>query len=256
MPKSFLSALRFSSVSLAIAIACMATRDVLAFTAFSEDFEDYTAGSDLIGQGGWVSGFPGSVTPVMTGTYLSSRVLDGRTALGGEENVVGRDIGNLDPDRITVLSFDAYATTDVLFTDNPGVFLGDDPGTGIVRSTGWSADNESGPGWVFSIDGFRFSVSGGYDTPVIMRVVVDGIANEIFGTYDFGAGQLETPHLAVTDDDIVVFDSLYIYFDNRGVNGMEIDNIRVAPVPIPAAVLLLGSALTGLLRGARLRPSA
>lgn len=241
--------------SFAIALSVMVTQNALAFTPFSEDFESYVAGSDLIGQGGWVSGFPGSVTPVMAGTYLSGNVLDGRTGLGGAENVVGRDIDSLDPDQITVLSFDAYATTDSPRSDNTTIYLGDDPGTGITRSLGWVADNQSGPGWIFAVDNFvDFAVAGGYDTPVTMRVVVDGIANETYGTYDFGSGPLETPRFAVTDADIALFDSLYIYFDHRAVLGMEIDNISVAPVPVPAAALLLGSGLACLFGGIRRRP--
>ena len=126
--------------SFAVALlAIVASEHAAAFTAFSENFESHTRGSDLIGQGGWISDFPDSEARVMTGTYLPGNVLDGRNSFSknpDQGNFVGHDIGSLDPDIITVLRFDAYATMDSPATNGATVALVEAPGGGS-GSAGW-----------------------------------------------------------------------------------------------------------------------
>lgn len=257
--------------SFAVALLTIAaSQQVAAFTAFSENFESYAGGSDLIGQGGWFdsSGFIGSEARVMTGTYLPGKVLDGRNSFADNPaigNFVTRDIGSLDPDLITVLRFDAYATMDSPATNGAIVALAEATGVGFV-SAGWqSIGGVVGGRWDFiaSNASNSFSAAGGYDMPVRMGVVVDGVTNEIYGTYDFGGGPLETPRVAVSDADILVLDRLLLYIgDGSGFGppgfvqgGVEIDNISVAPVPIPAAAPLLGVGIAALFGVARRRRS-
>ncbi len=234
-----------ASLTLALG-AVFATAPASAVTLYSDDFESYAAGSDLIGQGGWASGFAGSVAPVSNGTYLPSKVLDGRTALGaGQINVVSRAIGSLDASLVTMLSVDAYATTDRSTTHNMAIFLTDRPDIGFTAAAGWFADH-TGPGWKFTVNCCDvFDTAGGYDMPVKMSLVIDGAANEAWGTYDFGAGMLETPHYAVSDVYIASLDSLLAFIDHRGgTRGMEIDNLVLAdntrPIPEPSTLALSG----------------
>ena len=106
-----------------------------------------------------------------------------------------------------------------------------------------------------------FVVLGVYDTPVKMSIVIDGVANEVYGVYDFGGGALQTPHYAVTDAvtdaQIATLNEVGVEFDFRGTLGAELDNLRVfdnvaASVPEPGTALLVDASL-GLLGFARRR---
>jgi hypothetical protein len=63
-----------------VSITMPASADIL----FTEDFESYAPGSNLVGQGGWIEAWPlgSSVITVANGTFLPTRVLDGRASTG------------------------------------------------------------------------------------------------------------------------------------------------------------------------------
>ena len=67
-------ALKLLSVSASAAVIATAAK---ADSLFAESFESYASGTNLIGQGGWVSNFSGSTVPINSGNYLPSKVLDG-----------------------------------------------------------------------------------------------------------------------------------------------------------------------------------
>lgn len=192
-------------------------------------------------RGGWTSGFAGSVAQINVGSCLPSQVLDGRSALGGSENVVVRAVANLDAGAVTTLRFDAYATTDRIATYNMAIYLTDGPdGPLLTKTAGWWPNGGS---WGFTVAGNFFYAPGGYDQPVKMGVVVDGPAGEVWGTYDFGTGVQQTPHFAVAADYISALDTVRVYIDHRGALGMEVDNlVLVVPEPSTGELLALGLA--------------
>jgi hypothetical protein len=230
-----------------IAAAC--AERASAGIIFSENFESYAPGSNIVGQGGWVAdpAVPSSVGTVNPGTFLPTKVLDGRAPTGpGQQNIVNHEL-SIDPNAITTLTFDAYASTIPTASRNADVFFRQ-AGSGTNQAL-WHTETAAhlgGPKWSLIVDaGFHvtFDVPGGYDTPVRMGIVLDGIADEIYGLYDFGGGFLETPHYAVDPARLAMFDTVQILADHRsGVNGMEVDNILVVDnnaVPEPASWLLL-----------------
>ncbi len=227
------------AASLAMALgAAIAATPASAVTLCSDDFESYAAGSDLVGQGGWASGAAGSAAQINAGSYLPSQVLDGCSALGaGLGNVVARAVADLDAGLVGTLSFDAYATTDAAATHNMAVFLTDEPSASLTKAAGWFPVTSTG--WTFTVGNDVFDVAGGYDMPVRMSLVIDGPAGEAWRTYDFGGGVQQTPHDAVAGSCISALDTIYIFIDHRGSNGMEIDNLVLA-VPEPSTVVLFG----------------
>jgi len=239
----------FLYVSTIVLLICPSA---FAAISFSEDFESYAGGSNLSGQGGWA----GDTMYVGSGTYMSGSVLDGRDDIGSNIFSSSRnDLGEtLDASGITTLKFDAYATSNTPITHATGVGLDNAAGgSSVVWFTG--RDNATGLlGWSFELSGLLDTstyvrYAGGYDDVVTMGIVVDGIANEIYGIYDFGSGGTgETPHYSVTDAQINELNAAVIYVDYRPPTtstylgetyaGGEFDNITV--IPEPATALLLG----------------
>lgn len=247
----------------AVLMTALVATPVLAATLFQEDFEAYAVGSNITGQGGWVSDYTFSEINVGNGAHLSTKVLNGLAPTNDQQNYSARPLGfSLDPDGITTLSFDAYAVNaGGVYTHNALIGLGN---SGLAQfNTGgvyWAPERVGfGPDyhWLFvasSLTGAGsdiFSVpAGGYNTAVAMSIVIDGVANEVYGIYDFGAGALQTPHYAVTDAQIATLDELGVEVDFRysyaGYVGPELDNLALSQVPLPGAGLLLLSALVGL----------
>lgn len=247
-----------------IAAACAAT-PATATTLFQEDFENYAVGSNLSGQGGWGPDHAyGGALNVGNGTFLPGKVLNGLDRTNSTENLSARPLGfALDPSRITTLAFDAYA-------HNPDYYqitvigLGNLNGINFeVGGPNWIGSYRDG--WYFDARGFLanpsalFIALGGKDTPVKMSIVVDGVANEVYGVYDFGGGGQQTPHYAVTDAQIATLNEVGIEFDFRnGKTAAELDNLRVfdnvaSAVPEPGTALLasVSLALLGFARRPR-----
>lgn len=246
----------------AIAASLVAT-PAAATTLFQEDFEAYAVGSNVTGQGGWVPDYVTSAINVGNGSFLPTKVLNGLDPTNGALNYTARPLGfALDPNRITTLAFDAYAKSAA--THDATIGLGNSSIQNLVQSGPyWFNNFFADHGWHFFAQaltgnpGDFFDVPGGYDRPLRMSIVIDGLANEVYGIYDFGGGPLQTPHYAVTDAQIVTLNEVGVEFDFRGTFGPELDNLRVfdnvaAAVPEPGTALLIAASL-GLLGFGRRR---
>lgn len=84
---------------------------VAAEVIFSETFEAYAPGSNLVGQGGWVGQFGPNDLRVGPGTGLSTQVLDGALDIAtAEQSYAGRQFDTaLNPGIKTTLLADAFA---------------------------------------------------------------------------------------------------------------------------------------------------
>ena len=246
---------------LMLAILCVFmvfTLPASASLIFSEDFESYAPGSSLSGQGGWV----GDMMYVNNGSYMTgSNVLDGRDDIGVNMFSVSRNSfgASLDNAAVSTMTFDAYATSSVPITHASGVGL-DNAAGGSLAAWFTGRDNATGLlGWSFEVSGLLDTTAyvrygGGYDEIVTMGIVVDGIANEIYGTYSYASGGYgETTHYAVTDAQIDELNAAVIYVDYRPPTtstylgetyaGGEFDNLMVIPEPATLALIALGSML-------------
>jgi hypothetical protein len=242
------------------AIAGFAAAPATATTLFQEDFEAYAVGSNITGQGGWVPDYVNSTLNVGNGTALATKVLNGLDPTNGGQNLSARVLASaLDPNRITTFAFDAYATS-AAAAHNAGIGFGNNSTQNFLLSgPHWLPELFGAGGRRWSFDAVNFTgrptdfidVPGGYDTEVQMSIVVDGVANEVYGVYDFGSGAHETPHYAVTDAQIATLNEVGVEFDFRGTRGPELDNLRVfdnvsTGVPEPRTLLLFAASL-GLL---------
>ena len=183
----------------------------------------------------------------------------------GMLNFSARPLGfALDPNRITTLAVDAYASSGARVHDTVIGFGNASIQTFTASGVFWTANLISSGRWDFNAvpltghAGDSFIVVGGYGTPVKMSIVVDGVANEVYGIYDFGGGPLQTPHYAITDVQIATLNEVGVVFDFRsGTRGAELDNLRVfdnisTAVPEPGTAVLVSASL-GLLGFARRR---
>ena len=202
---------------------------------------------------------------VGNGSFLPTKVLNGLAPTNGAQNYSARPLGfALDPNHITTFSFDAYATSQG--THNAVIELGNASVRNFVLSGPTWTLALFGPGglrWRFEASALTGSLSdfavvlGGYDTPVKMSIGIDGVANEVYGVYDFGGGASKTPHYAVTDAQIATLNEVGVEFDFRGTLGPELDNLRLfdnfsSAVPEPGTASLIAASF-GLLGFARRR---
>jgi hypothetical protein len=235
---------------------------VLAGVLYQEDFEAYAVGSNITGQGGWVPDYAYSAINVGNGAHLPTKVLNGLLPTNDQQNYSARPLGfSLDPDAISTLSFDAYAVNaGGVHTHNALIGIGDSS-IMLFNSGGiyWAVERVGGGPdyhWAFfasSLTGTSTDIynlpAGGYNTAVAMGIVIDGVANQVYGIYDFGAGPLETPRYAVTDAQIATLDELGVEVDFRysyaGYVGPELDNLLLSEtgggqVPEPSTLSLAG----------------
>lgn len=212
-------------------------------TVFSDDFESYVSGSNLIGQGGWV----GTLEPtlVLSSGPLPTNVLDGLTAQPGSFfGTVRHELTGL-PSTAYTLSFDAYASSSSHNTWGGLSNLSDGSGVALSMSALWEVDQgTTSGGWTFRLrDSYvpfsTFSVPGGLNQVVHLSISVDPVSMEVFGTYDFGTGPSETPHFASPLSVVEALNAVNFGFDYRGTVGMQFDSVLVSSVPEPASHLLL-----------------
>lgn len=241
------------------AILFAGAAQVSADTIFSEDFEAYAPGSFLVGQGGWVrhpAAGSGNIR-VSTGTNLPSKALDGTNGPDSNQHILQHALPSaIDPSLVTILSFDSYAGS--LASHNSGVLLA---GEDSFNKIGWTPDIVRQEWRLYITLGSLvqfWHVPGGaaanYFRPGYFEVVLDGVANEVFGRYDLGSGLLETPHYGVTDSELAVLSRVQIDQDFRGVRGVDLDNILVQTqvVPEPGTYALLATVIV-LLAASRVR---
>ena len=234
-----------------------------AATLFQEDFESYASGSNVNGQGGWTSSSPGFIVQVDPGVGLPTQVANGRHPFFNIQWVF-HPLAGLEPNSVSTLAFDGYGFSSPPPSTNSGVGIQTGQGTLITPETMfWDINRDSG-GWSFDVRGLssiafnRFTIPGHYDEVGHFTIVIDGLANQVFGTADFGAGLVETPHFAITDAEISALNTIVMFQDYQvNVNrlGAEFDNISVtssaAAVPEPATASLLIIGLAALHRQIR-----
>lgn len=208
---------------------------------FSEDFESYAPGSDLVGQNGWSGSGPGGFSTMIInpGTSMDSQVLDGRDAAGsGWIMYVGHAIGALSPAEVCTLQVDAYATSSPA-TINSGIGIGREPSPNGVNYgnsfvLAWTANATNGS-WNFdtrAIGGTIDVITAGIDEQVTLQIVVDGPAGMAYGVLQgAAAGRHETPRYPIDAATIAELDAVAIHIDKSTIRtGAEFDNLTVSSV--------------------------
>ncbi|MEM9281835.1 MAG: hypothetical protein AAGA96_08415 [Verrucomicrobiota bacterium] len=199
-----------------------------AFELFREDFSDHQENSSIKSENGWFGGTNRDL-PVNHSIHFQSRAANGdyQTPPQGDKLYLHRNRflnSPLSSRQTYELSFRARSTID---SANSGLAF--DGGT--YGYAGWFAT--SGGGWSFdarfvTTDGGVTPIGNAPNTNVYLTSVIDPIAGEVYGIYDFGSGPQETQRFTLDPtklDDIL---GVYMYQDFRsGSNGVTIDDIVV-----------------------------
>ena len=227
-------ALKFLSVSLSTAVLATASQAA----AFSETFESYAPGSDIVGQGGWI-GAGGPMLVSMAGP-LPTNVLDGvSSAPNATQHFAGHALAAPVLGQVTVFAFDGFASNS---SHNSWVGLAADPTGALTYAVLW--DFVGGSGWQLEIreDGqspVAFIPGIGANTVSRFQIFFDRMANQVWGTYDTGGGTVLTPQYAFASASFDQLDTINVSFDYRGTRGIQVDNLQVSTVPEPSTALLL-----------------
>ncbi len=222
---------------------------MLGATLFTENFEAYSNGSNLAGQGGW-SGC-GSI-PINAGSGLPTKVARVDSGSGGCSSPTGIAFishllgSSLGPNTITTLSFDAFAPVN---SHNYALSLNSVQGThGIVIFTNFNI-----PGWQITLqDTSTFiQIPGGLGMPVSFNLVVDQQAQIAYALYNFGSGTQTSATLSlVGHTELSQADAVSVFGDYRfGTLQGQFDNIVVSQTttPEPSSLWIAGFSLAGLL---------
>ncbi|MDP6346593.1 MAG: hypothetical protein QF491_23890, partial [Alphaproteobacteria bacterium] len=215
--------------TLALSLVLTAATTAQAAVLFTEDFQGHADGSIVTSANGWT----GTVVNVNdSGNFGGSRVLDGIDYAGTVDGFayIERSFGGLASGAIHEMTIDAFAQSTSLQSHNNGMGLGSSAsGSGDRAGAYWSplydVNNVAGQtGWVFAANGIAGGtgnteiVIGGFDAVRSLKIVVDGIAGEVYGVYDFGSGSTETAHFAVGAAEIAAIDEVFGFFDFRSAN--------------------------------------
>jgi len=217
-------------------------------TLLFDDFEAYAPGTGIAGQGGWYAFRPDQAPIIVsTGSGLGTLVLNGgiRTGDGSYTDpnypfVLHSLSGPLIASGISTLSADAYAFSSYR-SHGPGVgFFSADGGSYFGWEAVWYLDPGGTPKWGFSGAGIGWiSVfPGGFDQPVSLEVILDGLAGEVYGRLTHSAGSYETAHVAITPSQLASLTEVAIWEDYRDslYLGAEYDNVRVTTAAAVPAV--------------------
>lgn len=248
------SLVRSQSMNLFLTLSLLAAGLQLdAETLFSDNFESYTAGANLAGQGGWTG--CGSI-PIGTSSALPTLVARadlGSAGCGG--SLAGFALmnhsfsGSIGDNVITTLSFEAYAPVG---SHDSGVWLTDLSGPTLNGVQLLPDSNVAGWGLYLYENGGslgNISIPGGTGASVSFQVVIDVPGQVVYVIYDFGAGPQTTSSLSLAgSSSLHSWNTLSIVGDYRfGLPQDQIDNISLTQTPEPSTLLSMLLCGTGLL---------
>ncbi len=212
---------------------------------FSESFEAYDDGSNLLGQGGW-DGLTNQGTapemPVTEGDLLpSGKVLNTRAIQEADRiHQIGHALPVFSADVVTTFAVTAIALSDSI---NSGIGIGTNPvpGPEIATEEGFFSAYRAGwysysDGWGFDLRGIAgndmanyFSYTTGLGKPVTLRIVVDGPARLIHGELHDGTTTITTPSRPLSAGQVGELDAMAIFSDRSLSNrlGVELDDITL-----------------------------
>ena len=215
---------------------------------FSESFEAYDDGSNLLGQAGW-DGLTNQGTapemPVTEGDLLpSGQVLNTRAIQEADRiHQIGHALPAFSADVVTTFSVRVIALADSI---NSGIGIGENPvpGPEIATNEGFFSTYRSGwystaEGWMFDMRGIAgnddanlYHYTMGLGAAVTLRIVVDGPRRVIHGEFDNGTTVLTTPSRPISAGQIAELDAMAIFSDRSLSNrlGVEIDDIALTAV--------------------------
>ena len=258
----------------AVSIAAF-TLPASAALLFTEDFPTHAYGGVVTGTNDW-TGDAVNVNESMN--FGGSWVLDGADFSGTVDGFtqVHNFIGSaLSGTGVHTMALDVFAKRFSLRSRNNALGFGSSA-DGALGAGGayWSViydkDNVAGKtGYFFdtrAVTGgssdYMF-IDGLFDQILTFKVVLDGIAGEVYGVCDTGSGATETSRFSVSSAQIEAVDQVMGFFDFRSANiggvfastgrgtrfaGAQWDNIAVegsfagAAVPAPAPMLAAGIA--------------
>jgi hypothetical protein len=197
---------------------------------FTEDFQGHANGSTVQSANGWAGD---AVNVNDSANFSGSRVADGRDIAGTVDGfaLIERSIGgNLNGTSVHEMSMDVYAQTGTLPSHNNGFGLSDSTGaTAFSGGTYWSViyDMNNVPGrtgyffdarQITGISTAFLFLQGPFNAIETLRIVLDGVAGEVYGEYDFGGGVHETTHYAASAAQIAAIDQVFGFFDFRSAH--------------------------------------
>lgn len=254
--------MRYRVTLFTVAVLLVAVGRGHAGEIFSDDFQDYAASSNLVGQGGWTGS-----------NVVAIGERDGNRFINGFDNSPG---GTVDFNHPVDLYGGGATRVEMIWTVNMG--LGDYPDAGNGRSHnflimlggaggsfGIHGDTNAGPVFHFNAEAFGESLLTLEDADMFgqesrFKIYAHPITGEIGGGYDPGNTGTFIDFGSVPDIDgnvrgqtfvdpnaVFQLNSIKIFLDYRGgsYTGLEIDNIVITPEP--ASLCLIGAGALALL---------